>query len=258
MPLLLLLQVLLMDEITVDMDVLGRIDLLDFFKQECEQRGATIIYATHIFDGLEGWITHVAYLEEGSLVHGEQQQQQQRQLAAAAAAAGRACLAGAAARHAWLLVEGESTQQPGSLVWDCGGKKVTCSCLCCLHRRCGCHAACLVQGSACIVVQCSLVSCVAWLTGVPLCGPCRCCNAVRMQLSGPCVTAGGPRSILPQMGPGKKLLHVVEEWLRKERDARRAKTAAAAASCGAEQQQLAPVVPSRTPLMPNKHLAFFR
>jgi CCR4-NOT complex subunit CAF16 len=63
------------------------------------------------------------------------------------------------------------------------------------------------------------------------------------------------------MGPGRKLLHVVEEWLRKERDERRAKAAkaaAAAASCGAEQQQLAPVVPSRTPLMPNKHLAFFR
>uniref|UniRef100_A0A383WA31 ABC transporter domain-containing protein n=1 Tax=Tetradesmus obliquus TaxID=3088 RepID=A0A383WA31_TETOB len=133
--------VLLMDEITVDMDVLGRMDLLAFFKQECEQRGATIVYATHIFDGLEGWISHVAYLEDGRLVH------------------------------------------------------------------------------------------------------------------------GGPRSILPEMGPGKKLLHVVEEWLRKERDARRAKTAAAAAaaaSCGAEQQMLASVVPSRTPLMPNKHLAFFR
>jgi CCR4-NOT complex subunit CAF16 len=64
-------QVLLMDEITVDMDVLGRMDLLDFFRQECEQRGATIVYATHIFDGLEGWITHVAYLEDGGLVHGE-------------------------------------------------------------------------------------------------------------------------------------------------------------------------------------------
>jgi CCR4-NOT complex subunit CAF16 len=63
------------------------------------------------------------------------------------------------------------------------------------------------------------------------------------------------------MGPGRKLLHVVEEWLRKERDERRAKAAkaaAAAASCGAEQQQQATVVPSRTPLMPNKHLAFFR
>jgi CCR4-NOT complex subunit CAF16 len=60
-----------MDEITVDMDVLGRMDLLEFFKQECEQRGATIIYATHIFDGLEQWITHIAYLEEGRLVKGE-------------------------------------------------------------------------------------------------------------------------------------------------------------------------------------------
>jgi ABC-type uncharacterized transport system ATPase subunit len=66
------MQVLLMDEITVDMDVLGRMDLLDFFRRECEERGATIIYATHIFDGLEKWITHVAYLEDGKLVKGEQ------------------------------------------------------------------------------------------------------------------------------------------------------------------------------------------
>ncbi|GBF94489.1 P-loop containing nucleoside triphosphate hydrolase [Raphidocelis subcapitata] len=59
--------VLLMDEITVDMDVLGRQDLLDFFRSECEERGATIVYATHIFDGLEGWVTHVAYLEDGEM-----------------------------------------------------------------------------------------------------------------------------------------------------------------------------------------------
>jgi len=59
-----------MDEITVDMDVLGRMDLLAFFKQECEQRGATIIYATHIFDGLEQWITHIAYMEDGKLIKG--------------------------------------------------------------------------------------------------------------------------------------------------------------------------------------------
>lgn len=60
-------QVLLMDEVTVDMDVLGRLELLEFLRQECEERGATIIYATHIFDGLEGWISHVAYLEDGEL-----------------------------------------------------------------------------------------------------------------------------------------------------------------------------------------------
>ena len=31
------------------------------------QRGATIIYATHIFDGLEAWPTHAAYVERGQL-----------------------------------------------------------------------------------------------------------------------------------------------------------------------------------------------
>ena len=63
-------QVLLLDEITVDMDVVGRLDLLEFFKEECRERGATIIYATHIFDGLEKWPTHVAYLENGKMVTG--------------------------------------------------------------------------------------------------------------------------------------------------------------------------------------------
>jgi ABC-type uncharacterized transport system ATPase subunit len=63
-------KVLLLDEITVDMDVVGRLDLLDFFRQECEERGATILYATHIFDGLEAWITHIAYIAEGGLVKG--------------------------------------------------------------------------------------------------------------------------------------------------------------------------------------------
>lgn len=47
------------------MDVTGRIDLLQFLKKECETRGCTIIYATHIFDGLQPWLTHVAYMEDG-------------------------------------------------------------------------------------------------------------------------------------------------------------------------------------------------
>lgn len=32
-----LAQVLLLDEVTVDLDVVARMDLLDFFKEECEQ-----------------------------------------------------------------------------------------------------------------------------------------------------------------------------------------------------------------------------
>lgn len=51
----------------MDMDVIGRLDLLQFLREECEDRGATILYATHIFDGLEPWVTHVAYVEDGQL-----------------------------------------------------------------------------------------------------------------------------------------------------------------------------------------------
>lgn len=60
-------KVLLLDEVTVDLDVVARMDLLDFLKEECEQRGSTIVYATHIFDGLETWATHLAYIQDGEL-----------------------------------------------------------------------------------------------------------------------------------------------------------------------------------------------
>jgi CCR4-NOT complex subunit CAF16 len=60
-------KVLLCDEITVDLDIIGRLDLLNFLQQECSERGATIIYATHIFDGMEKWLTHLAFVEDGQL-----------------------------------------------------------------------------------------------------------------------------------------------------------------------------------------------
>lgn len=60
-------QVLLLDEITVDLDVLARADLLKFLRKECDERGATIIYATHIFDGLEDWPTNIVYVAHGRL-----------------------------------------------------------------------------------------------------------------------------------------------------------------------------------------------
>ncbi|ORX88534.1 P-loop containing nucleoside triphosphate hydrolase protein [Basidiobolus meristosporus CBS 931.73] len=61
-------EVLLLDEVTVDLDVLVRTDLLSFLKWETEQRNATIVYATHIFDGIGSWPTHVAHMAEGALV----------------------------------------------------------------------------------------------------------------------------------------------------------------------------------------------
>ncbi|MED6197663.1 ABC transporter I member 20 [Stylosanthes scabra] len=60
-------KVLLLDEITVDLDVLARADLLKFLRKECDERGATIIYATHIFDGLEDWPTNIVYVAHGKL-----------------------------------------------------------------------------------------------------------------------------------------------------------------------------------------------
>jgi len=58
--------ILLLDEITVDLDCYMRTALLDFLKQETE-KGATIVYATHIFDGLEDWPTVIGRLSMGEL-----------------------------------------------------------------------------------------------------------------------------------------------------------------------------------------------
>lgn len=55
-------RILLLDEVTVSLDVVVRQDLLKYLKRESEQRGATILYATHIFDGLDDWPTHLHYL----------------------------------------------------------------------------------------------------------------------------------------------------------------------------------------------------
>merc|ERR1711966_434819 len=61
-------EVLLLDEVTVDLDVVSRSDLLAYLKEETESRGATILYATHIFDGLDHWATHLAHIQTGGVV----------------------------------------------------------------------------------------------------------------------------------------------------------------------------------------------
>lgn len=55
-------KILLLDEVTVSLDVVVRQDLLRYLRRESETRGATILYATHIFDGLDDWPTHLHYL----------------------------------------------------------------------------------------------------------------------------------------------------------------------------------------------------
>lgn len=59
--------VLLLDEITVDLDLLSRSNFLAFLKRETEARPCTIIYATHILDNLAQWPTHLVHMHLGTV-----------------------------------------------------------------------------------------------------------------------------------------------------------------------------------------------
>jgi CCR4-NOT complex subunit CAF16 len=62
-------ELLLLDEITTDLDLIARFDLLAFLREESERRGTTILYATHIFDTLDEWATDILYMASGRVVH---------------------------------------------------------------------------------------------------------------------------------------------------------------------------------------------
>ncbi|KAK1760495.1 P-loop containing nucleoside triphosphate hydrolase protein [Echria macrotheca] len=57
--------VLLLDEITVDLDVWSRSQFLGFLRRETEARECTVVYATHILDNLAGWPTHLVHMHLG-------------------------------------------------------------------------------------------------------------------------------------------------------------------------------------------------
>ncbi len=61
-------ELLLLDEITTDLDLIARSDLLAFLREETGRIGTTILYATHIFDMLDRWATDVLYLVAGRVV----------------------------------------------------------------------------------------------------------------------------------------------------------------------------------------------
>ncbi len=58
-------RVLLLDEITVDLDVWSRAQFLGFLRRETEGRECTVVYATHILDNLAGWPTHLVHMHLG-------------------------------------------------------------------------------------------------------------------------------------------------------------------------------------------------
>lgn len=59
--------ILLLDEITVDLDLLSRSNFLDFLKRETESRPCTIVYATHILDNLAAWPSHLVHMSLGKV-----------------------------------------------------------------------------------------------------------------------------------------------------------------------------------------------
>ena len=61
--------ILLLDEVTVDLDVLARARFLDFLKEETETRGCTVVYATHILESAGAWATHVARVSLGEVMY---------------------------------------------------------------------------------------------------------------------------------------------------------------------------------------------
>jgi len=61
------LRVILLDEVTAELDVLARADLLRFLREESDARGVAIVYASHVLDGLDAFATDVAFLSSGRL-----------------------------------------------------------------------------------------------------------------------------------------------------------------------------------------------
>lgn len=59
--------ILLLDEITVDLDVWSRSQFLGFLRRETECRECTVVYATHILDNLAGWPTHLVHMHLGTV-----------------------------------------------------------------------------------------------------------------------------------------------------------------------------------------------
>jgi len=62
-------ELLLLDEVTTDLDVLSRQSLLQFLREESEQRNTTVVYSTHIFDGLDDWPTYLLHVKSGTVAY---------------------------------------------------------------------------------------------------------------------------------------------------------------------------------------------
>jgi len=56
-------QLCVIDEFAADLDIFSRKRFFDYLTKECQERGASVLYATHIFDQADSWATHVAFMQ---------------------------------------------------------------------------------------------------------------------------------------------------------------------------------------------------
>jgi CCR4-NOT complex subunit CAF16 len=61
--------VYILDETTSDLDIVSREKLLRWLKNEAVSKGACVLYATHILDGLDEWASRILYVEDGKISH---------------------------------------------------------------------------------------------------------------------------------------------------------------------------------------------
>eukprot|EP00759_Apiculatamorpha_spiralis_P026416 PhF_6_TR29363/c0_g1_i1/m.43205/K12608/CAF16; CCR4-NOT complex subunit CAF16 len=64
-------RVILLDECANDIDAVDRLRILQYFQEQSITLGVTVVFATHILDGLETWATRVVALQGGKVVHNE-------------------------------------------------------------------------------------------------------------------------------------------------------------------------------------------
>jgi len=56
-------QLCIIDEFAADLDIFSRSRFFDYLTRECEARGASVVYATHIFDQADSWASHVTFMQ---------------------------------------------------------------------------------------------------------------------------------------------------------------------------------------------------
>ena len=59
-------KICLLDEITVNLDVLVKTRLMNYLKKESKENNACVVYVTHIFDGLNDWCSKLIYMKKSN------------------------------------------------------------------------------------------------------------------------------------------------------------------------------------------------